>query len=1228
MPTQFSNITQSERLEVIDWLVSHNYPALPVAPAQDARKYHKIVQTNPEQELWQHCPLTENLQPIPLYTGKNPSYIDRGGKPHLVNHRKYQKQLPTSKERRDWFANPVNGIGTLGGWNNTIWLDFDVKQFSSQQECDTVVRQILEQPELQNTFIERSHSGGWRIGIKVRQKPNFTNFAFSPGSSHIGEALGEGRFTVLAPTIGPSGNPYQSLNRTVPVEVESLESIGIFTTKTAKETHLHQEGVSPLPSLSVIPGSIPLEMLGHDTSREILNGANPTGDRSEALATAIQEWYGWENWTYKNGIAVNGNTETLAHYAGTQLSIDSERIGRILKGINPSECHPAAYYKGGDDSCWKKIRRLDKATFEAKCPTPLKEALAQEWSRNHNTDNGSSGGGRRPGGGSNNGSDGSDGGDDDGKNKIITHPAFIPVTPSELRAKINDLIAQGLPDSEISLAIPALAKRANYSELGTWKIYNDRLREIEVEENREETKAQVEALLKAKEASVNLHSVFPLALADALTKYAHWLNVRPEVVLLTVLTTVSGLHHTQTTSLLNRDWGFEVKPNLYTAIVAPPSQKKSPILKALAKKPLRVLEQKAREEAKKAYQQYKDTEQYYNSLSKEARAAKFPNSLPPTPPNRRKVYAFSDATTEGIRNQVEAYPNQGLIGLPDELARLIKSANKYRGGRGSDEEDLLSYYDGGGETILRADGLAGDFDNLLLAILGSIQPGVLQKLLKDCQDENGKWARFIFVNQPSTASVMSTDSGSFDLTPMLSDLYSKVNKLLPQEYKPESDAFTYYCGIYNEFEQRRVNESHPGLSAAWGKAEGRVGKIAVNLHVIHELMVGHTPSEFIPKARYQEAFRIVMFGMQQVFSLYNELGESEALATNLVKVIDVSQKKGWIVARDVQRTYDKASCPTPDQVRSWFRELEAMGKGSTSGNGRNLKYNYSVNPDKHKFVSESQCLVSEALTNESIDLTGIEPNVSNVSESQWFSEKKLSRIESDGDTPIEQLSGKDNFSENSLTTLTLLTNGSSPVDLGNSVVSELLTKPLTKPLTNEKQEEVIQAGSTANAQAEAELTTPSPVEVPVETTDTGAIDVSLSSSKADNLAVLEVSIPTPADFINSPVTEEQVQIVFNPGDTVSIVVGELVSQQGRVRRSYSGMAQVQLGKTWENFFHTELRLVEACNLKVGDRAIWDNAPAHCASITQWWEITAIDGEYAKLDLFSKPVLLAELRLAT
>ncbi|HBL10636.1 MAG TPA: hypothetical protein DD379_04360, partial [Cyanobacteria bacterium UBA11162] len=63
-----------ERLEAIDWLKTHNYPVLPVAPAQDPRKYPKIVKGKPEQGIGTHCPLTGNLEPIPLYTGKNPSY--------------------------------------------------------------------------------------------------------------------------------------------------------------------------------------------------------------------------------------------------------------------------------------------------------------------------------------------------------------------------------------------------------------------------------------------------------------------------------------------------------------------------------------------------------------------------------------------------------------------------------------------------------------------------------------------------------------------------------------------------------------------------------------------------------------------------------------------------------------------------------------------------------------------------------------------------------------------------------------------------------------------------------------------------------------------------------------------------------------------------------------------------------------------------------------------------
>jgi hypothetical protein len=51
--------------------------------------------------------------------------------------------------------------------------------------------------------------------------------------------------------------------------------------------------------------------------------------------------------------------------------------------------------------------------------------------------------------------------------------------------------------------------------------------------------------------------------------------------------------------------------------------------------------------------------------------------------------------------------------------------------------------------------------------------------------------------------------------------------------------------------------------------------------------------------------------------------------------------------------------------------------------------------------------------------------------------------------------------------------------------------------------------------------------------------------------------------------------------------------------------------------------VQGTVLKIGDRVYWSQCPAHCEQFAPF-EITAIDGDYAKLDLFEKPVLLTEL----
>ncbi|MGH2416599.1 MAG: hypothetical protein ACRDEA_23465, partial [Microcystaceae cyanobacterium] len=163
----------AQRQAKIQWLLSNGLPPLPVAPAQDPYKYYKLIKaTNNRSE---HCPLTPDFKPVALFTGKNPSFLDANGTPHLINHHIYQSRLPSKKELKRWFANPDNGIGTLGS-DRVKWIDLDAKQFENQEDCDRAFNLLLErQPELKLTLLEKTQSGGYRIGVKVKQPVEFTN---------------------------------------------------------------------------------------------------------------------------------------------------------------------------------------------------------------------------------------------------------------------------------------------------------------------------------------------------------------------------------------------------------------------------------------------------------------------------------------------------------------------------------------------------------------------------------------------------------------------------------------------------------------------------------------------------------------------------------------------------------------------------------------------------------------------------------------------------------------------------------------------------------------------------------------------------------------------------------------------------------------------------------------------------------------------------------------------
>lgn len=375
--------------EVVNWLIENKLPPLPIAPAQDAYKYPKLNPDNPEKGIYCHAPLAEvdgKLCPVPRFTGKNPSYLDNNDHPHSVNHRIFQSRMPDQGEINSWFSNPKNGIATLGN-EHTVFVDFDVKNFGSTEACDAAVGSWVEaNPKLQNTYAERTHSGGWHFMVQTEQPKAFTNFALEPGGPHVGEVLGVGRVCVLAPTIGPTGNSYQVRQAAAnPVLVADLSTIGVYKSGAAAVTKASQHGVSlaagpikarPRCRKTVVDSrTVDLSDLISDRARDVLvGGGGGHSDRSYAILSLARESFGWENWARDNSIALAGQSaKDLTLAGGVAHGADEDHVQRIMDGASLDLAHPSCEH-GGEHFPWLRLRKISPILFEEKAPNTIKTA--------------------------------------------------------------------------------------------------------------------------------------------------------------------------------------------------------------------------------------------------------------------------------------------------------------------------------------------------------------------------------------------------------------------------------------------------------------------------------------------------------------------------------------------------------------------------------------------------------------------------------------------------------------------------------------------------------------------------------------------------------------------------------------------------------------------------------------------------------------------------------------
>lgn len=497
--------------------------------------------------------------------------------------------------------------------------------------------------------------------------------------------------------------------------------------------------------------------------------------------------------------------------------------------------------------------------------------------------------------------------------------AFFKTLKSEVKKLLDE---DDLTPAELTVHLSDLAKKFNCSEMLVEKIYKAFLQEQERADQISIANEQINNFFKNSDAKIDCNKFLPKRLT-IITKLAEYMGLKPEVALLVLMTTASSLLKPGSRITLLDKTDFWQPLFCYGAIVANPGQRKSPLIRTICKQPLAVLQQRAKEAYDKELLKWKELEK----IAIEAKTE------PPPPPPVRPMFFLEGFTQEALRDRVSLQPHQGMLLLFDELSAETSTRNQYRRGKGADKQDYLTRYDGYMRAEIRGKGeVVSESQPIQLPILGGIQPGVLAKLLGDNQDMAGEFARLTIAIQPDSPMFVGDDQPSLHINDLLVSFYEKLAGLPVLKLALSPDAKKMFIKVHDALERQRCKEEHPAIKGALSKIIGQIGRYAGIFHSLG--MVENNLSDEVSLETVNLAIEFARWQMAQIRTLYSQ---SDGLTGLLLKIMQISSRKGWIKSRDVVQSI-RTQKLTSSEVRENFRSLAQMGFGEIRGSGINIEF--------------------------------------------------------------------------------------------------------------------------------------------------------------------------------------------------------------------------------------------------------------------------------------------------
>lgn len=305
--------------------------------------------------------------------GKQPCWLDSHGRAYPVIWSHYQEKLPDEMVLQQWFEYS-RGIGTLGGWNGKHYIapiDFDYGKtgslYTTQEEMLAAIEKWKEKyPIVKTAPCFKTPSGGYRFILAFEEAADFAPFVLDPnykGDKCCGELLARnGGHTLLPPTVGVDGIPYEWVYfAQYPPVVKNAASVGLYpkAAKFKQDSVPHESPKKSKPQNT--RGVVTLEQCLSNHSQKILRGDLEGKDRSNSLATLLNDVQGWINFLERNEVEYVGDLEQIAEAAWSKFP-DSENDPDKWERIAATICSDAQTSiektTGSDAGCWDKLRRL------------------------------------------------------------------------------------------------------------------------------------------------------------------------------------------------------------------------------------------------------------------------------------------------------------------------------------------------------------------------------------------------------------------------------------------------------------------------------------------------------------------------------------------------------------------------------------------------------------------------------------------------------------------------------------------------------------------------------------------------------------------------------------------------------------------------------------------------------------------------------------------------------